>query len=112
MQAARTGGLGPGMSNNVARMNKIHRILALTPYIRADYRKTPEKKMLKRAVRSRNVYENKGNKDKVPDAKSDIYVDMTRLLQKKAPYHSKSCGLSAETTQCYTGRHKWLRILL
>jgi len=36
-----------------------------------------QKKMLKRGVRSRNVYENKGNKDKVPDEKSDIYVDMT-----------------------------------
>jgi len=39
------------------------------------------------------VYENKGNKDKVPDEKTDIYVDMTRLLQKKVAYDSKSCGL-------------------
>jgi len=32
------------------------------------------------------VYENKGNRDKVADEKSDIYVDMTRLLQKEAAY--------------------------
>ena len=42
-----------------------------------------QKKMLKKDVRSRNVYENKGNKDKVPDEKSDIYVNMTRILQKR-----------------------------
>jgi len=58
------------------------------------------KKMLKRGVRSRNVYENKGTEDKVPDENSDIYVDMTRLLHEKAAYDRKSCGSSAETTQC------------
>ena len=36
------------------------------------------------------MYENKGNKDKVPDEKADIYVDMTRLLQRKTAYDSKS----------------------
>jgi hypothetical protein len=76
-------------------MNQIYRILALTPYIPVDYRKTPEKKMLKKDVRSRNVYENKGNNDKMTDEKSDIYVDMTRLLQKKAAYDRKSPGSGA-----------------
>ena len=46
------------------------------------------KKMLQKDERSHNVYENKGSKDKVPDEKTDIYVDMTRLLQKKAAYDS------------------------
>ena len=46
--------------------------------------------MLEKDERSHYVYENKGNKDKVPDGKTDIYVDMTRLLQKKAAYDSKS----------------------
>jgi len=55
------------------------------------------KKMLEKDERSHYVYEKKGNKDKVSNGKSDIYVDMTRLLQRKAAYDSKSCGLSAET---------------
>ena len=46
--------------------------------------------MLQKDERTHYVYENKGNKDKVPDEKTDIYVDMTRLLQKKAAYDSKS----------------------
>jgi hypothetical protein len=33
-----------------------------------------KKKMLENDVRSRNVYENKGNTDKMPGKKSDIYV--------------------------------------
>ena len=44
------------------------------------------KKMLQKDERSHYVYENKRNKDKMPDEKTDIYVDMTRLLQKKAAY--------------------------
>ena len=50
----------------VVRMSQIYRVLALTSYSRFGYRNSPEKKMLKRGVRSRNVYENKGNKDKAP----------------------------------------------
>ena len=50
-----------------------------------------QKKMLKRDVRSRNVYENKGNNDKMPDEKTDISVDLTRLSLKKAAYDSNSC---------------------
>ena len=79
----------------VVRMNQICRILPLTSCIPADYRNSPKKKMLKRGVRSRNVYENKGNKDKGPNEKSDIYVDMTRLLHKKAAYECKSCGIGS-----------------
>jgi len=41
------------------------------------------------------MYENKGNKDKVPDEKTDIYVDMTRLLQKKAACDRKSYGIGS-----------------
>jgi hypothetical protein len=33
--------------------------------------------MLKNSERTRNVYENKGNTDTMPDDKSDIYVDLT-----------------------------------
>ena len=47
------------------------------------------KKMLKKAVRSRNVYENNRNSDRMPDAKSDIFGDMTRFLQKKAAYDAQ-----------------------
>jgi len=71
-------------------MNQTYRVLVLTPYTPADYRKTPEKKMLKKDERNHYVYENKGKKDKMPDEKSDIYVDTTRLLQKKAPYDDES----------------------
>ncbi len=39
--------------------------------------------MFKNNERTQYVYENKGNMDKVPDQKSDIYVEMTRFLQKK-----------------------------
>jgi len=41
----------------------------------------------------------KDTRTKVPDEKSDICVDMTRLLQKKAAYDNEFCGSSAETTQ-------------
>jgi hypothetical protein len=37
------------------------------------------KEMLKNIERSRNVYENKGNMDKMPGDKSDIFVRMTCL---------------------------------
>jgi hypothetical protein len=40
------------------------------------------KKMLKNNDRTQNVHENKGNMDNMPDAMSDIYVDLTRVLQK------------------------------
>jgi hypothetical protein len=33
-------------------------------------------------VQSRNVYENKQNKDNMTEEKSDIYGNMTRILQK------------------------------
>jgi hypothetical protein len=42
------------------------------------------KKMLLSDVGSRNVYENKQDMDKMPDEKSDIYVEVTRILQKIA----------------------------
>jgi len=56
-----------------------------------------QKKMLEKDELSHYVYENKGNEDKVSDEKTDIYVDMTRLLHKKAAYDNKSRGLSAKT---------------
>ena len=40
------------------------------------------KKMLKNDDQSQYVYENKRNMDTMPDEKSDIYVDLTRVLQK------------------------------
>jgi len=43
------------------------------------------KKMLKRYDRSQYVFENKQNIDKMPDKDSDIYVEVTRVLQKNAP---------------------------
>ncbi|MGD0223785.1 MAG: hypothetical protein ABSF71_15755 [Terriglobia bacterium] len=43
-----------------------------------------EIKVLMYDVRSRNVYENKQNNDKIPDEKSDIYGKVTRILQKIA----------------------------
>ena len=46
-----------------------------------------EKKMLKKAIRSRNAYENNRNSDRMPDGKSDIFGDMTCFLRKKA-----ACG--------------------
>jgi len=49
--------------------------------------KGSRKKMLKRAVRSRNVYENIRNSDIMTDGKSDIFGDMTRFLQNIA-----ACG--------------------
>ena len=50
-------------------------------------RNCSRKKMLKKGVRSRNVYENIRNSDRMPDGKADIFGDMTRFLQKKA-----ACG--------------------
>jgi len=46
--------------------------------------------MLEKYERTHYVYENKGSIDTLPDGKSDIYVDMTRLLQKKAAYDRKT----------------------
>jgi hypothetical protein len=40
--------------------------------------------MLKRYERSRDVYENKETHDKMPAEKSDIDVEMARILQKIA----------------------------
>ena len=62
------------------------RISTVSPYILDGSTGNAQKKMLKKYVRSRNVYENKQNMDKMPDEKSGIYVDMTRVLQKNAPY--------------------------
>src|SRR5208282_684140 len=44
----------------------------------------PTKKMLINAVRSRYVYENKENNDRMSDELSDIYVDMTCVRQEFA----------------------------
>ena len=38
--------------------------------------------MLLNDVGSRNVYENKGNRDKLSLQKSDIYVEVARTLQR------------------------------
>jgi hypothetical protein len=38
--------------------------------------------MLKNNERTHYMYENKQNMDKVPDQKSDIYVEMTRVCRK------------------------------
>jgi hypothetical protein len=46
----------------------------------------PMKKMLLYDEKSRNVYENKQNRNKTPDEVSDIYVEMTRILQKIAGF--------------------------
>jgi hypothetical protein len=40
------------------------------------------KKMFKNDDQSQYVHENKRNMDAMPDEQSDIYVDLTRLLQK------------------------------
>jgi len=42
----------------------------------------PTKKMLINDVGSRNVYENKQNRDEMPVEMSDIYVKVTRILQR------------------------------
>jgi len=42
----------------------------------------PEKKMLIYDVRSRYVYDNKQNYDKLSDQKTDVYGKVTRFLQK------------------------------
>jgi hypothetical protein len=42
----------------------------------------PGKKMLESYDQSRNVYENKQHVDNMPDEKSEIRVDVTRILQK------------------------------
>ena len=42
------------------------------------------KKILIYDEQNRNVYENKGNYYKMPGEKSDIYVEVTRILQKIA----------------------------
>jgi len=44
------------------------------------------KKMLINDVRSRNVYENKGSTDKVTTKKSDIYDNLTWILQKNSGF--------------------------
>jgi len=41
-----------------------------------------KKKMLFSNVGSRNVYENKQNHDELSLEKSDIYIEVTRILQK------------------------------
>jgi hypothetical protein len=40
-------------------------------------------------VGSRKVYENKGHIDNMPDEMSDIYVEVTRILQKTANLEGK-----------------------
>jgi len=44
------------------------------------------KKMLIYDDQSRNVYENKRNMDKITAEESDIYGDMTWILQKNSGY--------------------------
>jgi hypothetical protein len=58
----------------------------------------PSKKMLKDGDQSHYVYENKGNNDKMPDKMSDIYVEVTRILQKSADLEGQcvvNCGFWA-----------------
>jgi len=76
-----------------------------------------EKKMLKIYERSRNVYENKRTSDKMPNGKSDIYVEMMRFLQKGeaflslfAPYNGISpLNLGAFSAYCllHTNGENW-----
>jgi hypothetical protein len=60
------------------------RIATVIPLVHDGQAGVLQKKMLKRYERSQYVYENKQNMDKMPGEKSDIYVEPTRVLQKKA----------------------------
>jgi hypothetical protein len=67
-------------------MNHNYRVFALTPYIPADYKNTPEKKMLKNYERSQYVYENNRKIDTMTEKnpaiyayRSDIYFNPTRI---------------------------------
>jgi hypothetical protein len=51
----------------------------------AGPRGCPTKRMLKNNEPSRNLYENKGNTDKMPGEMSGIYVDLTHILAKIPP---------------------------
>jgi hypothetical protein len=68
---------------------------------KVTYGDRPIKKMLIYDVGSGNVYENKQNHDKMPDAISDIYVKVTRILQKIADSEGQfavnsACGACLE----------------
>ena len=59
--------------------------LTNTPYNKkSPIGRSSTKKMLIYVERSRYVYENKQNSDRMPEEKPDIYVDMTWILQKIA----------------------------
>jgi hypothetical protein len=54
--------------------------------------------------RSRYVYENKENKDKMPGEKLDIYFEVTRILPKSADFRGqfvKSCDSGAVLDRIY-----------
>jgi hypothetical protein len=68
-----------------------------------------KKKMLVYDVRSRNVYENKQNHDILSHEKSDIYVKLTRILQKIADLEGQfgaSGGFGAFFLRKNTARSK------
>jgi len=63
------------------------------------------KKMLIYSVRSRNVYENKGNKDKMPDEKSDSLGRVRPFLQEITHLEGKfvlNCLVRARSVQMFT----------
>jgi len=61
------------------------RISTLSLDFKEVQKKWSAKKMLRKCELSRYVYEKKENMDIMPGGKSNIYVDMTRVLQKTGP---------------------------
>jgi hypothetical protein len=68
----------------------------------------PIKKMLINDVRSRKLYENKQNNDKMSDEMSDIYGNLTWILQKSADLEGQfgansdfgTCSIRKSTATC------------
>ena len=57
------------------------------------FRRWPAKKMLIYDERSHYVYENKQDYDKVPDEMSDIYGNLTRILQNFPAFEAQFAGI-------------------
>ena len=71
-------------SREGSNLRPLWRILRISNKHKVTHGDQSTKKMLLSDIGSGNVYENKGNGDKMSDEKSDIFGNVRRILQKIA----------------------------
>src|SRR5208283_2061522 len=78
-----------------ARIRPVPIAATLSPLKQTEYRfwAVAQKKMLIYCERSQYMYENKENYDRMSEEKSDIYVEVTRILQNFPAFEAQFAGI-------------------